>query len=67
MSPGHHLLHKSCTIGAFYSLKPSEWLGLVLVLLSTEGVPQLLYYIKVTIKVILLYKGIERIYYENME
>ena len=44
MQTGHKLLHKSYIIGAFYSLKPFEWLWLVLVLLTTEGVPQISYY-----------------------
>ena len=46
MQTGHYLLQKNYIIGVFYSLKPFEWLGFTLVLLSTEGVPQISYYIR---------------------
>ena len=36
-----HYLHKRYVIGAFYSLKSVAWLGIVLVLVSIEGVPQM--------------------------
>ena len=56
MQTGHYLLHKRYIIGAFYSLKPFEWLGPVLLLLSTEGVPQMSYYITWRYRADLLWK-----------
>ena len=43
MKTEHYLLQKRYIIGRLYSLKSVELLALVLVLLSTEGVPQMYY------------------------